>query len=197
MKGIPDCLNDLIDEFSKLPGIGKKTAERLAIYILKTESEYALPLSSAITNVKSQIEFHDLCHSFMENSKCVICHDDSRNNEILCVLKDPTDIFIIEKTGYNGLYHIIGGLISPMDGIGPNELNFKSLFARIDNVNEIIIALEPSSEGDATTSYIAEELKDENIIVSRLARGVPVGASFDYVDELTLTHSLKDRVEYK
>ena len=118
MKGIPDCLNDLIDEFSKLPGIGKKTAERLAIYILKTESEYALPLSSAITNVKSQIEFHDLCHSFMENSKCVICHDDSRNNEILCVLKDPTDIFIIEKTGYNGLYHIIGGLISPMDGIG-------------------------------------------------------------------------------
>ena len=197
MKGIPDCLNDLIDEFSKLPGIGKKTAERLAIYILKTESEYALPLSSAITNVKSQIEFHDLCHSFMENSKCVICHDDSRNNEILCVLKDPTDIFIIEKTGYNGLYHIIGGLISPMDGIGPNELNFKSLFARIDNVDEIIIALEPSSEGDATTSYIAEELKDENIIVSRLARGVPVGASFDYVDELTLTHSLKDRVEYK
>ena len=197
MKGIPDCLNDLIDEFSKLPGIGKKTAERLAIYILKTESEYVLPLSSAITSVKSQIEFHDLCHSFMENSKCVICHDDSRNNKILCVLKDPTDIFIIEKTGYNGLYHIIGGLISPMDGIGPNELNFKSLFARIENVNEVIIALEPSSEGDATTSYIAEELKDENIIVSRLARGVPVGASFDYVDELTLTHSLKDRVEYK
>ena len=133
----------------------------------------------------------------MENSKCVICDDSSRNNKILCILKDPTDIFIIEKTGYNGLYHILGGLISPMDGVGPDELNFTSLFKRVESFDEAIIALEPSSEGDATTSYIAEELEKTDIIVSRLARGVPVGASFDYVDELTLTHSLKDRVEYK
>ena len=197
MRGIPESLNELIAEFSKLPGIGKKTAERLAIYILKTHKDQVFPFSDAIVNVKDQIKFHDLCHSLMENSKCVICDDSSRNNKILCILKDPTDIFIIEKTGYNGLYHILGGLISPMDGVGPSELNFTSLFKRVENFDEVIIALEPSSEGDATTSYIAEELKKIDIIVSRLARGVPVGASFDYVDELTLTHSLKDRVEYK
>lgn len=197
MRGIPESLNQLINEFSRLPGIGKKTAERLAIYILKTNKDKVLPFSDAIVNVKNQIKLHDLCHSFMEDSECVICNDLSRNNQILCILKDPTDIFIIEKTGYNGLYHILGGLISPMDGIGPGELNFKSLFKRVESFNEVIIALEPSSEGDATTSYIAEELKKIDIIVSRLARGVPVGASFDYVDELTLTHSLNDRVEYK
>ena len=197
MRGIPESLNELIAEFSKLPGIGKKTAERLAIYILKTHKDQVFPFSDAIVNVKNQIKFHDLCHSFMENSKCVICDDSARNNKILCILKDPTDIFIIEKTGYNGLYHILGGLISPMDGVGPDELNFTSLFKRVENFDEAIVALEPSSEGDATTSYIAEELKKTDIIVSRLARGVPVGASFDYVDELTLTHSLKDRVEYK
>jgi len=197
MRGIPESLNELIAEFSKLPGIGKKTAERLAIFILKTHKEKVLPFSDAIVNVKNQIEFHNLCHSFMENSTCVICDDTSRNNKILCVLKDPTDIFIIEKTGYNGLYHILGGLISPMDGIGPDELNFTSLFERVAGFDEVIIALEPSSEGDATTSYIAEELKKIDIVVSRLARGVPVGASFDYVDELTLTHSFKDRVKCK
>ena len=133
----------------------------------------------------------------MEKGKCVICDDLSRDNKTLCILKDPTDIFIIEKTNYNGMYHILGGLINPIDGIGPDELNFTSLFSRTNKFEEVIIALEPSSEGDATTSYIAEELKKNNIRVSRLARGVPVGASFDYVDELTLTHSLNDRVEYK
>ena len=197
MRGIPESLNELIAEFSKLPGIGKKTAERLAVYILKTHEDRVLPFSDAIVNVKNQIKLHDLCHGFMEESECAICDDSSRNNKILCVLKDPTDIFIIEKTGYNGLYHILGGLVSPMDGVGPDELNFTSLFERVESFDEVIIALEPSSEGDATTSYIAEELKKTDIIVSRLARGVPVGASFDYVDELTLTHSLKDRVEYK
>ena len=163
---------------------------------LKSKEEEVFPFSNALINVKNQIKFHDLCHSFMENLKCVICDDSSRDSKILCILKDPTDIFVIEKTGYNGLYHILGGLISPLDGIGPDELNFVSLFERIPNFNEVIIALEPSSEGDATSSYIVEHLKPMDIIVSRLARGVPVGASFDYIDELTLTHSLQDRVKY-
>tara|TARA_B100000427_G_scaffold314876_1_gene308438 strand:- start:98 stop:697 length:600 start_codon:yes stop_codon:yes gene_type:complete len=194
MKGVPESLNSLISEFSNLPGIGKKTAERLAIYILKSDKDKAVPLSDAIINVKSQIEFHDLCRSFVENGECVICDDSSRDSKVLCILKDPTDIFVIEKTGYNGFYHILGGLISPLDGLGPDELNFTNLFSRLSGFNEVIIALEPSSEGDATSSYIIEELRNTNIIVSRLARGVPVGASFDYVDELTLTHSLNDRI---
>ena len=194
MKGVPESLNNLIAEFSNLPGVGKKTAERLAIYVLKSDKDKVLPLSDAIISVKSQIEFHDLCFSFVENGECVICDDSSRNNKLLCILKDPTDIFIIEKTGYNGLYHILGGLISPMDGLGPDDLNFTNLFSRLNEFDEVIIALEPSSEGDATSSYIIEQLKNANIIVSRLARGVPVGASFDYVDELTLTHSLNDRI---
>ena len=197
MRGIPESLSLLIDEFSKLPGIGKKTAERLAIFILKTDKEQVSPFSEAILNVKNQIKFHEVCHCFMENSKCVICDDPARNPKLLCLIKDPTDIFIIEKAGFTGYYHSLGGLISPLDGITPEMLNFDTLLNRIKKIDELIIGLEPSSEGDTTSSYILEELKMFNIKISRLARGVPVGASFDYIDELTLTHSLEDRVEYK
>ena len=196
MRGIPESLNNLIHEFSKLPGIGKKTAERLAIYILKTNKDEVFPFSDAIIDVKNEIDFCEICHSFMEKSKCVICDDLSRDSKILCILKDPTDIFAIEKTGYNGIYHILGGLINPIDGISPEDLNVESLYSRLNSSQEVILALEPSSEGDATTSFLAEDLKKRQIKVTRLARGVPVGASFDYVDELTLTHSLNDRVEF-
>ena len=133
----------------------------------------------------------------MEKSECVICNDSSRNSSLLCVIKNPTDIFMMEKTGFNGYYHSIGGLISPLDGIEPNMLNFSTLLSRLEYFEELIIALEPSVEGDATSSYLLEILKDTNIKVSRLARGVPVGSSFDYIDEVTLTHSLEDRIEYK
>lgn len=197
MRGIPESLRFLIDQFSKLPGIGKKTAERLAIFVLKEDKEKIYPFSEALLSVKNQIEFHEICHCFMENSKCVICDDSGRNPKLLCIIKDPTDIFIIEKAGFNGHYHSIGGLISPLDGITPEMLNFDTLLNRIESFDELIIALEPSSEGDATSSYILKELKKFNVKISRLARGVPVGASFDYIDEVTLTHSLEDRVEYK
>ena len=197
MRGIPTSLNELIVEFSKLPGIGKKTAERLAIHVLKTHKDNVIPLSNALLNVKNQIKFHQECHCFMEDLNCVICDDTSRDPKLLCVIKDSTDLFIIEKTGYNGLYHVLGGLISPLDGITPDKLNFETLLKRIKHFDEVIIALEPSSEGDTTSSYIAENLESFDIIISRLARGVPVGASFDYIDELTLTYSLKDRVKYK
>ncbi len=197
MRGIPDSLNELIDQFSKLPGIGKKTAERLAIFILKTHKDQVLPFSESLLNVKNKIELHELCHCFMEDGKCVICDDSSRNNKLLCVLKDPTDIFIIEKTGYNGLYHVLGGLISPLDGVEPEMLNFKTLLHRISNFEELIIGLEPSVEADATSSYLLDILSNLDIKISRLARGMPVGSSFDYIDEVTLTHSLEDRIEYK
>jgi len=197
MRGVPESLNDLIQEFSKLPGIGKKTAERLAIFILKRDKDDVLPFSQALIDVKNQIEFHDICHCFMEKSECVICSDSSRDCRLLCVIKDPTDIFMIEKTGFNGYYHSIGGLVSPLDGIEPDMLNFNTLLSRLKNFEELIIALEPSTEGDATSSYLLQVLENIDIKVSRLARGVPVGSSFDYIDEVTLTHSLEDRIEYK
>ena len=197
MRGVPESLNNLIAEFSKLPGIGKKTAERLAIFVLKEDKNKIFPFSQALLDVKNEIEFHDICHCFMEKSECVICNDSSRNSSLLCVIKNPTDIFMMEKTGFNGYYHSIGGLVSPLDGIEPNMLNFSTLLSRLKYFEELIIALEPSVEGDATSSYLLEILKDTNIKVSRLARGVPVGSSFDYIDEVTLTHSLEDRIEYK
>ena len=197
MRGIPESLNNLIEQFSKLPGIGKKTAERLAIFILKKDKDKVLPFSQALLDVKNEIKFHDICHCFMEKSECVICSDSSRNLNLICVIKDPTDIFMIEKTGFNGYYHAIGGLISPLDGIEPDTLNFNTLLKRLENFEELIIALEPSAEGDVTSSYLLEILKGVDIKISRLARGVPVGSSFDYIDEVTLTHSLEDRIEYK
>ena len=177
MRGIPTSLNELIVEFSKLPGIGKKTAERLAIHVLKTHKDNVIPLSSALLNVKNQIKFHQECHCFMEDLNCVICDDTSRDPKLLCIIKDPTDLFIIEKKS----------------NVDKFILNAK----RIKHFDEVFIALEPSSEGDTTSSYIAENLESFDIVISRLARGVPVGASFDYIDELTLTYSLKDRVKYK
>ena len=197
MRGIPKSLNDLISQFSTLPGIGKKTAERLAIFILKQNKNKVLPFSQALIDVKNQIKLHDICHCFMENSKCVICSDQSRDIRLLCIIKDPTDIFMIEKTGFNGYYHSIGGLIAPLDGVEPNMLNFNTLLNRVENFEELIIALEPSNDGDTTSTYLLEILKNINIKISRLARGVPVGSSFDYIDEVTLTHSLEDRIEYK
>jgi len=197
MRGIPKSLNNLIAEFAKLPGIGKKTAERLAIFVLKEDKNKISPFSQALLDVKNEIELHDICHCFMEQSECVICGDSARNPSLLCIIKSPTDIFMMEKTGFNGYYHSIGGLISPLDGIEPNMLNFSTLLNRLEHFEELIIALEPSVEGDATSSYLLEILKDTNIKVSRLARGVPVGSSFDYIDEVTLTHSLEDRIEYK
>ena len=197
MRGVPESLNELMNQFCKLPGIGKKTAERLAVYILKMKKESVLPFSDALLDVKNNIKFHDVCHCFMESSNCVICSDNSRNSKLLCIIKAPTDIFVIEKTGYNGMYHVLGGLISPLDGIDSSMLNFDTLLARLVDTNEVIIGLEPSSEGDATSSFLLSELKDFDVKISRFARGMPVGSSFDYIDEVTLTHSLEDRVEYK
>ena len=197
MRGLPTSLNELIIQFSQLPGIGKKTAERLAIYVLNANKNDILSLSESLMNVKENIKFHDVCHCFMENSLCVICNDESRDSTLLSIIKDPTDILILEKTGYNGHYHVLNGLISPLDRVGEDDLNFRSLLKRASDYKEIIISLEPSSKGDVTSTCIIENLKSYNLQISRLARGVPVGASFDYIDEVTLTHSIEDRIIIK
>ena len=196
MKVIPDSLRNLIVEFSKLPGIGKKTAERLSIYILKTNEENVKVFSKSLLDLKINIKKCDICHSFIDNN-CDICNNYNRNNKIICVVKDPTDIFLIEKTGYNGMYHVLNGLLSPLDGVTPEDLNIETLRSRLPGINEIVLGIEPSSEGDMTNLYLSKLFKEHNVKITRFARGMPIGSSLEYLDDVTLAHSIKDRVEFK
>ena len=197
MTAYPESLQKLIEQFSKLPGIGKKTAERLSIHILNSNTDQVLDFSKSLKNLKDTIESCHICNCLIEGELCHICNDAYRNDEILCIVKDPTDIFLIEKSSFKGKYHVLGGLISPLDGVSPENLNFDSLFKRLDNIKEIILAIDPSQEGDMTILYLTDKLKNKKIKVSRLARGIPVGSSIEFIDQVTLTHSLNDRVEIK
>ena len=197
MKAIPFSLDELIAQFSKFPGIGKKTAERLSIFILKSKNNDVYKFSESLKNIKENIVLCEVCHCFMEKEICGICSDESRKKNIICIVEDPTDVFIIDKTEFNGLYHVLGGLLSPLDGIAQEDLNFKTLIERINSVEEIVVGLNPSSEGDMTNLFLSDLLKDYNIKLSRLARGVPVGSSLEFIDQVTLTHSINDRVEIK
>ena len=196
MKGVPESLNNLITQFSSLPGIGRKTAERLALFVLKSSSSKVNEFSNALEDVKKNISIDDISCCFKENNS-TINDFPNRDSNILCIIKDPTEVFLIEKSGYNGHYHVLNGLISPLDGVSHEDLNVENLLKIAPNYKEIIIAIDPTSEGDVTTQYLIEILKSFNINLTRLARGIPVGLSFDYIDEVTLTHSLEDRVEYK
>tara|TARA_Y100000590_G_scaffold418642_1_gene519637 strand:+ start:1833 stop:2426 length:594 start_codon:yes stop_codon:yes gene_type:complete len=197
MSAYPDCLEKLIVEFSKLPGIGKKTAERLSIYVLNSNKNEIIDFSEALTILKNSIETCSVCNCLIENNFCHLCNDSYRNNKLLCIVKEPTDIFIIEKSSFKGKYHVLGGLISPLDGITPEKLNFDSLLNRLNGVDEVILGIDPSQEGDMTSLYIMDLLKSYDIKVTRLARGIPVGSSLEFVDDITLSHSLNDRVEVK
>ena len=196
MNAIPKSLQELIDQFSTLPGIGKKTAERLSIFILRLTKKEAFKFSESFTNLKNNIQTCEVRHSFTD-AVCFICNDSYRNHEIICVVEDPVDVFLIEKSGFKGVYHLLGGLIAPLDGIKPESLNIDSLLNRIENVTEIVLGIEASSEGDVTNLYLADLLKDLNIKVTRFSRGMPIGSSLEFVDEITLTHSINDRVEVK
>tara|TARA_Y100000588_G_scaffold390257_1_gene495187 strand:- start:697 stop:1287 length:591 start_codon:yes stop_codon:yes gene_type:complete len=196
MNGMPKSLDELVDSFSKLPGVGKKTAERLAIHILRSSFSDVQEFTNALTNVKTNIDVDEISSCFKENG--VSINDDSaRDNSVLCIVKDATEVFLIEKSGYRGHYHVLGGLLSPLDGVMPENLNIDNLLNIIDNYKELIIAIDPNSKGDTTSLYIKDLLKNRDIKITRLARGVPVGSSLDYIDELTLTHSIEDRVEIK
>ena len=196
MNGMPKSLDELVDSFSKLPGVGKKTAERLAIHILRSSFSDVQEFTNALTNVKTNIDVDEISSCFKENGVS-INDDSSRDNSILCIVKDATEVFLIEKSGYRGHYHVLGGLLSPLDGVMPENLNIDNLLNIIDNYKELIIAIDPNSKGDTTSLYIKDLLKNRDIKITRLARGVPVGSSLDYIDELTLTHSIEDRVEIK
>ena len=184
----------LINEFSKLPSVGKKTAERYAYYVIKSNEEYAKGLAESVLNVKSKIKFCEVCGNYTEKSPCKICSE--RSPKVICVVKEPKDAMAIEKTGnFKGQYHILHGTINPLAGVGPNDIRIKELLSRIDEsgTEEVIIATNPDVEGEATAMYIAKLLKPLGVTLSRIAQGISMGSELEYADEVTLSRALADR----
>ncbi|MCF7803396.1 MAG: recombination mediator RecR [Candidatus Marinimicrobia bacterium] len=195
MQGIPESLQQLIDEFKKFPGVGRKTAQRLAFHILKVNREDAASLANAILATKDNIKYCSQCYNISEADPCEICEDPKRDRSVLCVVEDAMDVIAIEKTSeYRGLYHVLGGLLSPLDGVGPDDLNIQGIENRLDEVEEVILATNPSVEGETTAHYLTKLLKSNDVNVSRLARGIPVGSDVEYIDEATLARALEGRV---
>ena len=191
-------LNELINQLERLPGIGKKTATRLAYFILSQPSEYAKRFSEALVNAKEKIHYCSCCQAFTDLEVCPVCSDNTRNRSVICVVQDAKDVMAIERTReYNGLYHVLHGVISPLDGIGPEQLKIKELMARLsdESVKEVIMATNPTVEGEATASYLSRLIKPMGIKISRLAYGIPVGGDLEYADEVTLTKALEGRNE--
>ena len=188
----------LIEEFSKLPGIGKRSAERLAFHILKQPAENVERFSKALTEAKEKITFCPVCQSLTDSVPCSICSNPKRDTSVICVVENPKDILAMEKTKeFNGVYHVLHGVISPIDGIGPDDIKIKELLLRTkdNNVKEIIMATNPSIEGEATAMYISNLFKNFGIKVTRIAHGLPVGGELEYADEITITKALEGRQE--
>ena len=196
MKVLPKALNILVSHFSRLPGIGKKTAQRLAFFILKSDIEDIKLFSKALIDVKTRIIFCNVCGIMTEESPCSICDDYNRDDQIICIVEEPQDIFSFEKVDtYKGKYHVLGGVLSPLDGVGPDDLNLESLYKRIKKGMEVILAMNPSIEGDTTSLYLSNILENMDVKVTRLARGLPVGSNLEYMDELTLTRAIEGRTK--
>ena len=189
-------LEILINELSKLPGIGGKTAQRLAFHILSLEDKEAEQLADSILRAKREMRYCSVCGNLTDTDPCRICSDPARRQDVICVVESPRDVAAMERIReYNGLYHVLHGVISPMEGIGPEDINLKSLIARLQasDVKELIIATNPNIEGEATAMYIARLIKPAGIKVSRIAHGIPVGGDLEYADEVTLLKSLEGR----
>jgi recombination protein RecR len=196
LNSFPESLNNLIDEFSRFPGIGKKTAQRMAFFVLNSSKNLADDLSQAVINLKSKIRFCEKCFGISEDPVCSICSDFRRDTNTLCVVENPADIYTFEKTSvYRGLYHVLGGVLSPLDGIGPDDLNINSLFTRITPDIEVLIATNATIEGEATCLYLANLLEQKSARVTRLARGLPMGGDLEFVDEATIMRAIEDRSE--
>ncbi len=191
-------LTRLIEQFERLPGIGKKTAQRLAFYVLGLPQEKAQEFAGAILEAKEKIKRCAVCQNLTDEELCPICRSTDRDRSILCVVEDPRDVIAFERTKeYHGLYHVLHGLISPMDGVGPEQLTIKELLARLQSgeVQEVVMATNPTVEGEATAMYVARLLKPLGIKVTRLAYGIPVGGNLEYADEVTLYRALEGRSE--
>ena len=193
-------LENAVNEMSQLPGIGKRTALRLMLHLLKQPVEQTRFLSEALLNLRSEIKFCNTCHNISDVEICEICANPKRLQHIVCVVEDVRDVMAIENTGqYKGIYHVLGGKISPIDGIGPSQLTIDSLIEKVKsgNISEIIFALSSTMEGDTTNFYIYKQLKDLNIITSTIARGISVGDELEYADEVTLGRSIVNRVPFE
>ncbi len=192
-----ESLGRLVSVLSRMPGIGRKTAGRLAFYILKMSREEAKELADAVLEVKEKVGNCSVCFNISENDPCNICTDQRRDKSIICVVEEASDIIALEKAEeFNPAYHVLGGRLSPLDGIGPDDLNIKSLFARLDgSVSEVIIATNPDVEGEATAMYLNKLVTPFGVKVTRIARGLPVGGDLEYADGVTITRALQGRQE--
>ncbi len=192
----PKTICNLIECYKKLPGIGEKTAERLALATMDLDDEVIAMFSNSLLDIKTKIKRCNICNNLTEEDTCLICKDKTRNHDVICVVEEPKNIITFEKTGaFNGLYHVLDGLISPLDGINPDDLNIDALIKRIENENikEVILALKSSIEGETTSLYISKKLENKGVIITKIAHGIPLGADMDYIDSLTISMALEDR----
>jgi recombination protein RecR len=199
MKQYPGPVGRLIGELSKLPGIGQKTARRLSFYLLGRPKQEVKELAEAITDARENTKYCSVCNNLTEKDPCEYCTSEERDQKTICVVESPKDVIAMERTGeYNGLYHVLHGAISPMDGIGPDEIKIKNLLPRLkEGIEEVIVATDPNAEGDATAMYIAKLLKPLDVEVTRIAHGLPVGGDLEFADEITLSKALEGRREIK
>jgi recombination protein RecR len=199
MNVIPDSIQNLIDEFAKLPGIGPKTAQRLTFYLLRKPDKSSKDLGKAADELKGGIKYCEICKNFTDQDICAICADTGRDNETICVVSEPLDVVALEKThSYTGKYHVLGGVISPVDGIGPDELFIAELVKRVKagGIKEIILATNPNLEGETTSLYIVKALSGVDVKITRLAHGLPMGGDLEYADEITLSRAIEGRRDY-
>ncbi len=193
-------IEEAVNEIAKLPGIGKKTALRLALHLLKEEQETTSELASALINLRTKIKYCAHCHNISDEEVCGICSGSYRDRSVICVVEDAPDLLAIENTNqYKGLYHVLGGIISPLNGVGPSRLQIESLIERVkaQSIQEVILALSPSMEGDTTAFYITKKLKEFPVKVTVIARGVAIGGELEYTDEVTLGRSIVSRIAFK
>jgi recombination protein RecR len=196
MYGVAEPIQRLIEAFERLPGIGPKSASRLAFYMLRASDEQAQELADAIATLKENIVYCSRCQNLSQTDPCAICSDPGRDQHLVCVVEDPLDVVAIERTGvYKGLYHVLHGVINPVEGIGPEDLRVGSLLERLEqeSIQEVLIATNPNMEGEATAMYLARLLHPKGVRITRLARGLPVGGDLEYADEVTLSRALEGR----
>ena len=192
-----ESVEQLAEQFARLPGIGRKTAHRLALYVLKMSRDDVTTLAQALVNVKEKVRYCSVCSNITESDPCAICSNTKREQSFICVVEEPHDVLAIEKTHeFKGLYHVLGGALSPLDGVGPDDLKIKELLQRLSHatIEEVILALNPNVEGEATTLYLSRLLKPLGLKVTRIARGLPVGSDLEFADEATLSRALEGRI---
>lgn len=193
-------LRELVDELTKLPGIGRKSAERLAMYLLRAPGDDVHALATAMLEVKERMQLCEVCFDLTETQPCTICGDADRRTDVICVVEQPPDVAVFEKSGaHDGRYHVLQGALSPLDNIGPDELRIAELLARVDagGITEVILATNPNRQGEATAAFLADLLADRSVEVTRIAHGVPVGSDLEYADSVTLKLSLQGRQKVK